>query len=129
LNFGVSSYPSMARQLRAEYEGTLALDYSYFGRHWTRISTNMERNGENREHQNKGSAPRYSRFRLAYLGVIGLLTLSITTTEKLAVTTFPLPHQGMNLATDSAAVLIKLGVLLPRSREHLGNESQTHSHG
>lgn len=32
--FGVSPYPSMARLLSAEYERTVALDYSYLGRHW-----------------------------------------------------------------------------------------------
>ena len=38
----------MARLLRAEYEGTLALDYSYFERHWTTISAGVERDGEKR---------------------------------------------------------------------------------
>ena len=49
--FGVPPYPSMARLLRAEYKGALALDYSYFERHWTTISADMERSGEKREHQ------------------------------------------------------------------------------
>ena len=51
---GVSPYASMARLLSTEYEGTVALHYSYLGRHWalsvpTRNVTERRGNTKNKD--------------------------------------------------------------------------------